>query len=55
MQSRWKYSVEYKSSGVSCFIAGSVQADSFDEAYNQIRDQLRHQSLELVGLELRKG
>lgn len=55
MKSRWKYSAEYKSpSGASAFIVSSVRAKSFDEAYKQVRDQLKHQSLELVGLELRK-
>ena len=52
---KWKYSAEYKArSGASAFIVSSVRAKSFDEAYKQVRDQLKHQSLELVGLELRK-
>jgi hypothetical protein len=55
MKSRWKYSAEYKSaSGTKASITSSVMARSFDEAFEQVKDQLKHQSLELVGMELRK-
>lgn len=55
MKSRWKYSAEYKSaSGAKASITSSVMARSFDEAFEQVKGQLKHQSLELVGMELRK-
>lgn len=55
MKSKWKYSAEYEStSGAKASITSSVTARNFDEAYKQVKDQLKHQSLELVGMELRK-
>lgn len=55
MKNRWKYSAEYKfESGASAFIMGSVRAKNFDEAFQLVKNELKHQSLELVGLELRK-
>ncbi|ASR75520.1 hypothetical protein SEA_MILDRED21_123 [Streptomyces phage Mildred21] len=55
MKSNWKYSAHYKSpSGGKASITSQVKANTFDEAYEQVRDQLKHQSFELVGMELRK-
>lgn len=55
MKGSWKYSAHYKSpSGGNASITSQVKADTFDEAYEQVRNQLKHQSFELVGMELRK-
>jgi hypothetical protein len=55
MKCKWRYSAEYESaSGAKASITSSVTAHNFDEALEQVREQLKHQSLELVGMELRK-
>ncbi|AIW02613.1 hypothetical protein AXJ18_gp161 [Streptomyces phage Jay2Jay] len=55
MKSRWKYSAKYKSpNGCKASITSSVRADSFDEAYEEVCNQLRHQSFELIGMTIEK-
>ncbi|QNN98359.1 hypothetical protein SEA_LILMARTIN_118 [Streptomyces phage LilMartin] len=55
MKSIWKYSADYESpNGGKASISSSVKAKDFDEAYELIRDQLKHQSFELVGMTVRK-
>lgn len=55
MKNRWKYTAQYQSpAGGKASITSQVKANTFDEAYELVRDQLKHQSFELIGMELRK-